>query len=42
MGEMQFTHFGVSGPLGAVRFAHMRISNNPKEKYRIEIDLKPH
>ncbi len=37
LGEMLFTHFGVSGPLVLSASAHMRT----KEKYRIELDLKP-
>ena len=39
MGEMLFTHFGVSGPLVLSASAHMR--NLPEKKYRLEIDLKP-
>lgn len=39
LGEMLFTHFGVSGPLVLSASAHMRdFANN---KYRLEIDLKP-
>lgn len=38
MGEMIFTHFGVSGPLVLSCSAHMR---GDISKYRIEIDLKP-
>lgn len=37
LGEMLFTHFGVSGPLVLSASAHMRKA----DKYRIEIDLKP-
>lgn len=39
MGEMLFTHFGVSGPLVLSASAHMR--NMGKAVYRLEIDLKP-
>ena len=39
LGEMLFTHFGVSGPLVLSASAHMR--NMGKAKYRLEIDLKP-
>jgi len=39
LGEMLFTHFGVSGPLVLSASAHMR--NIGKAEYRIEIDLKP-
>ena len=39
MGEMLFTHFGVSGPLVLSASAHMRDMAN--HKYRLEIDLKP-
>ena len=38
-GEMLFTHFGVSGPLVLSASAHMR--NFGRDKYRLEIDLKP-
>lgn len=38
-GEMLFTHFGVSGPLVLSASAHMRRFD--KNKYRLEIDLKP-
>ncbi len=38
MGEMLFTHFGISGPLVLSCSAHMRADAS---KYRIEIDLKP-
>jgi len=37
LGEMLFTHFGVSGPLVLSASAHMR----KKDKYVIEMDLKP-
>lgn len=39
LGEMLFTHFGVSGPLVLSASALMR-KGNPRD-YRIEIDLKP-
>lgn len=39
MGEMLFTHFGVSGPLVLSASAHMRKMG--QAKYRLEIDLKP-
>lgn len=39
LGEMLFTHFGVSGPLVLSASAHMR--NFGKSKYRLSIDLKP-
>lgn len=39
MGEMLFTHFGMSGPLILSASAHMRDIKN--EKYTICIDLKP-
>ena len=38
-GEMLFTHFGISGPLVLSLSAHLR--HWEKERYRIEIDLKP-
>lgn len=38
LGEMLFTHFGVSGPLVLSASSHMR---NPEASYRLEIDLKP-
>lgn len=38
LGEMLFTHFGVSGPLVLSASSHMR---NPESDYRLEIDLKP-
>jgi hypothetical protein len=40
-GEMQFTHFGISGPLVLSASAHMRPGVYPDESYRAEIDLKP-
>ena len=39
LGEMMFTHFGVTGPLVLSASAHMRDFKN--EKYRLAIDLKP-
>lgn len=39
LGEMLFTHFGVSGPLILSASSHMRNFSN--SKYRLEIDLKP-
>lgn len=39
LGEMLFTHFGVSGPLVLSASAHMR--NFGSAKYRLSIDLKP-
>lgn len=39
LGEMMFTHFGVTGPLVLSASAHMRDFEN--EKYRLAIDLKP-
>ena len=39
LGEMLFTHFGVSGPLVLSASAHMR--NMGSAEYRLEIDLKP-
>ena len=39
LGEMLFTHFGVSGPLVLSASAHMR--NFGKSEYRLSIDLKP-
>lgn len=39
LGEMLFTHFGVSGPLVLSASAHMR--NFGSAEYRLEIDLKP-
>lgn len=38
MGEMLFTHFGVSGPLVLSASAHMR---GAMHNYKMEIDLKP-
>ena len=39
LGEMLFTHFGVSGPLVLSASAHMRDFEH--QHYRLEIDLKP-
>ena len=39
LGEMLFTHFGVSGPLVLSASAHMRDFSS--KKYRLAIDLKP-
>lgn len=39
MGEMLFTHFGVSGPLVLSASAHIR--DMKKYSYRISVDLKP-
>jgi predicted Rossmann fold flavoprotein len=39
LGEMLFTHFGVSGPLVLSASAHMRAFGSAK--YRLAIDLKP-
>lgn len=39
LGEMMFTHFGVTGPLVLSASAHMRDFEH--ERYRLEIDLKP-
>ena len=39
LGEMLFTHFGVSGPLVLSASAHMRHFGS--SRYRFEIDLKP-
>ncbi len=39
LGEMLFTHFGVSGPLVLSASAHMRKMG--AARYRLEIDLKP-
>ena len=39
LGEMLFTHFGVSGPLVLSSSAHMR--HFDKKSYRLELDLKP-
>lgn len=38
LGELLFTHFGVSGPLVLSASAHMR---RPPEEYRLELDWKP-
>ncbi|MCR5430619.1 MAG: NAD(P)/FAD-dependent oxidoreductase [Eubacterium sp.] len=39
LGEMIFTHFGVSGPL--VLSASSFVADKPNGKYKISIDLKP-
>ena len=39
MGEMLFTHFGISGPLVLSASAHIKAQRI--EEYRLEIDLKP-
>lgn len=39
MGEMLFTHFGISGPLVLTASAYMK--NMGKKKYHAQIDLKP-
>lgn len=39
LGEMLFTHFGISGPLVLSASSHMRIRNG--EKYTAYIDFKP-
>ena len=39
LGEMLFTHTGISGPLSLSASAHLRYIN--KKKYYAEIDLKP-
>ena len=39
LGEMLFTHFGVSGPLVLSASAHMR--DFSQHRYRLSIDLKP-
>lgn len=39
LGEMMFTHFGVTGPLVLSASAHMR--DDAAAPYRLEIDLKP-
>ena len=39
LGEMMFTHFGVTGPLVLSASSHMRDFDT--EQYRLEIDLKP-
>ena len=39
LGEMQFTHFGISGPTVLSASAHMR--DFEKDRYTIKIDLKP-
>ncbi len=39
LGEMMFTHFGITGPLVLSASAHMRDFEN--KKYHVSIDLKP-
>jgi hypothetical protein len=39
MGEMLFTHFGISGPLVLSASSHIR--KMERNRYRIKIDLKP-
>ena len=39
LGEMMFTHFGITGPLVLSASAHMR--DFDKHKYSISLDLKP-
>ena len=39
IGEMLFTHFGISGPIALSASSHMK--NIDKEEYKIKIDLKP-
>lgn len=39
LGEMMFTHFGVTGPLVLSASAHMR--SESRKPYSLEIDLKP-
>ena len=39
LGEMLFTHFGISGPLTLSASAHMR--KKPVNEYKLVIDLKP-
>ena len=39
LGELMFTHFGVTGPLVLSASAHLRDFKN--QSYRLEIDLKP-
>jgi predicted Rossmann fold flavoprotein len=41
LGEMLFTHFGVSGPLALSASAHMRDMGSAPSRYRLQIDLKP-
>ncbi len=38
-GEMQFTHFGISGPMVLSCSAHMKRDGG--EKYQVRLDLKP-
>lgn len=39
LGELMFTHFGVTGPLVLSASSHMR--DFERETYRLELDLKP-
>lgn len=39
LGEMMFTHFGITGPIVLSASAHMRDFEN--KKYHVSIDLKP-
>lgn len=39
LGEMMFTHFGISGPLVLSASAYMK--NTPLHEYKLAIDLKP-
>ncbi len=39
LGEMLFTHFGISGPLVLSASAHMK--DFPKKEYLLKLDLKP-
>lgn len=39
LGEMLFTHFGISGPLVLSASAHMR--DFARDKYMVKLDLKP-
>lgn len=41
LGEMLFTHFGVSGPLVLSASCHMKKDKLKERQYRMEIDLKP-
>lgn len=41
LGEMLFTHFGVTGPLVLSASAHMPDLNTAHRTYAMEIDLKP-
>lgn len=38
-GEMQFTHFGISGPMVLSASAHLKRESD--EKYYVQLDLKP-